>query len=224
MRRLWPIVAVDSRILQILAIGGILVPPITIVLAVISALVTPEHDIILYTLSQAAVEGQPHPEFIVSAFLVYGILVTGFAYSLGRTLQPGMAPRITWLLFAIHGICIFFVGIFRDDPRLMEVSTASGILHNTFAIIGFFLFAVGQLMFARVASENPDWQRFVRPTVIAAILILLVGLLCQFNVLVSIEGLLQRIFAFFALVWIEIISVRLLWLTRRPLTRTPNHE
>ncbi len=117
----------------------------------VAALLTPGYSHMSETISQLGAQGRPHPEVMSTGFIVFGLLVNGFAYGLYRRLQDHAGARIVWILLTIYGIGVSLSGIFQDGSKAPGTETnLESTLHSVFAMIGFLALIAGMWVFARL--------------------------------------------------------------------------
>jgi len=206
----------DDRVSRWLSLCGVVAPPILIVFIIVAALVTPGYSHVSETISQLGAQGRPHPEVMNAGFIVFGLLVNGFAYSLYRRLQNHTGARILWALLTIYGTAVLLSGIFQDASKVPGAeSNLESTLHSVLAMIGFFALVAGMWVFARLVHRDPWWRKFTPLSIAIAVLNLGLSLLFLVEGLGSVEGLLQRSFYAISLFWIEVVSLRSLRLPTR---------
>lgn len=185
-------------------------PPLIVVFIVIAAILTPGYSHISETVSQLGAQGRPHPEVMSAGFVVYGLVINGFAYALYLQLGKTRTITLAGLSLVIYGTGVLLTGIFQDGPNLPYIEpNLESALHSLFAMIGFFGLVVGMLIFARAVYRKPEWRFFTPISLLAAVLNLGSSLLFLMENLGSIEGLLQRVFYAVSLCWIELVVLRI---------------
>ncbi len=81
---------------RILSLGGIIAPPVLIIIIVIAGLLTPGYNQLTDTVSSLSDQASATPELMTIGFIVYGVLVIGFAYALYMRLRHGVRAHIAW--------------------------------------------------------------------------------------------------------------------------------
>ena len=196
-----------------LLLCGAAAPPVVGLFIIVASLVTPGYSQLSDTISQLGAWGRPHPWVMNAGFIVYAMLIIGFAYGLYRRLGRGTGAKAIWFLLAVYCVGIILVAIFQDDLKTPnEVSTLEGTLHSVFAQIAFFAMVIGMMIFARVVYRDPAWRGFTQFTIAVVVLNLVISMPFIFEVSRSIEGALQRSFMGISLVWLEAVSLRALML------------
>jgi hypothetical membrane protein len=146
-------------------------------------------------------------------FCVSGILVVAFAIGLRHKLPASRAITTSLGLF---GAMFFLLGFFPDEPIPWPaaahylIAWAGGI-----SILFSQFFAWRRLRRPR-ADEGVDWTRYGRFSLVSLVLIVI-----SFTIFATfgqpgspIRGLLQRVSEAFVLLWIEVMALRLLQLTK----------
>ena len=110
----------------LLAFCGVAAPIILIVLIVVGAAVTSGYDHVSEPISQLAATGSPHPGWMSTGFITYGIMILGFGLVLYRSVRNHRFAWLVLLFYVLHGVGFVLGGVFPDDPRTAEsVSTAT---------------------------------------------------------------------------------------------------
>jgi hypothetical protein len=165
----------------------------------------------LEQVSQLASYYSPNPEFTIIGFIIYGLLMVGLAYELGRSLRYAKYARIVRLSFLVHGIGFLLGGIFRDDPSVADIMISpTGILHNVSIIIGCLALLFGMFTFARIVSYDAAWHRFAWLSFMILVVIIVMFLISQLPTVTRIAGLWQRLYGIPPLIWIELVSIKYL--------------
>jgi hypothetical membrane protein len=202
----------------LLVFCGVVAPIILVVLIFVGAAVTSGYNQILEPISQLAATGSPHPGWMSTGFITYGIMILGFGLVLYRSVRNHRFAWLVLLFFMLHGLGFLLGGVFSDDPRTAgTVSTASGILHNVWIIIGCSSFVSGMLIFSWLMRNDPPWRLLTRIFMVFLAIILLTFVISQIPALASAEGVMQRTYGFLSIVLIEIAAIRLLVSTRHGL-------
>ena len=200
----------------LLAVCGVVAPVILIVLIVIGAAVTSGYSHASDPISQLAAEGSPHPGWMSTGFITYGIMILGFGFLLYRSAREHRLAWLVLLFYVLHGVGFLLGGVFADDSRAVEsVSTPSGILHNVWIIIGCSSFVIGTFVFAWLKRNDPTWRLIARIIIVFLIIILLTFIISQIPALAGAEGVLQRVYGVLSIILIEMASIRVLITLKR---------
>ena len=191
------------------SLSGIIAPLYIVAAIFIAGTLTPGYNHLTDTISVLSSQSSKNPWLMITGFIVYGVLITGFAYALYLKLGRGVLSRTTWGAMTVYGICIILGGIFRDSPG--AIKNTEGILHNAVIIISCFAFLIGIIMFVVDVYKNPFRSGFTWFTIAATIMGLILSIIFVPQLRVPMAGLLQRVFYFIILLWIEAVSI---WLFR----------
>jgi len=206
-----PAAETAGRATRWLLLCGVLAPPVLAVFVIAAAAVTPGYSHLSDTVSQLGARGRPHPEVMNAGFIVYALLLSGFAHGLYRHLGRSTGARAVWLLLTICGLTIILSAIFQDDSMALgDVTTLEGILHGVFAQIAFFALVIGMTVFARVVYLKPEWRCFTQFSLAVVVLNLVLSLMFLIEVATPVEGALQRSFFGLSLAWLLAVSLRAL--------------
>jgi hypothetical membrane protein len=196
---------------KLLTLCGVVAPIVLIALIFVGAAVTSGYNHFSDPISQLAATGSPYPGWLTTGFITYGIMILGFGFVLYRSVREHRLAWLVFLFYVLHGVGFLLGGIFSDDPRTAEaVSTASGILHNVWIIIGCSSFVGGMFVFAWLKRHDPTWRLLARIFIVFLAIILLAFAVSQIPALAPAEGLLQRVYGFLGIVLIEIAAIQLL--------------
>jgi hypothetical membrane protein len=207
---------------RFLSLCGILAPLVMIFFIFLAAHFTPGYSQINNTVSKLSEQGSPHPEWMITGFITYGILVIGFASALYMQLRHGFRAHVAWIFMALYGICMILGGIFQDIPGGKDVElNAEGIAHNAVIITSCISFLIGMWAFAGCVYRRPSWFGFTWFTIIASIIGLGLSIIFAIQTYVPASGLLQRMFYLVLLCWIEIVSI---WLFRLTFKKEPPEQ
>jgi len=195
----------------LLAFCGMVAPVVLIALIIVGAAVTSGYNHASEPISQLAANGSPHPAWVKTGFIVYGVMILGFGVILYRSVRNHRFAWLVLLFYILHGVGFLLGGVFSDDVRTAEtVSTASGILHNVWIIIGCSSFVAAMLSFAWLKRNDPTWRLIARIFIVFLVIILLTFAVSQIPAFSPAEGVLQRVYGFLSVVLIETAAIRLL--------------
>jgi len=145
----------------------------------------------------------PYGGVMISAFILSGLLLAGFALGLYKALaaDPG-AKRATVLLF-IAALAMLLLG-FKTDPTYRTTPhTIHGLIHDgAFVLLGLTLLPALFLL-SRIFQRNPGWHGYARYTLITVLVI---------APAFALKGIAFYVFLAGVLAWFEVIAIRL-WQT-----------
>jgi hypothetical membrane protein len=146
-------------------------------------------------------------------FCIFGTLVVAFAIGLGQQLR---ASRVMTTSLALFGALFFLVGFFPDQPTPWPA-----VAHNLLAqLSGLSLFVSEFFAWRRLrhpaAGEEEAWTGYSAFSLASLMLTIISGLVFAiFGQPGSpVTGLLQRVLVFFMLLWVEVMALRLLRLSK----------
>ena len=146
-------------------------------------------------------------------FCVFGILVVSFAIGLRQELPTSRTITVTLGLF---GAMFFLLGFFPDEPTPWPAAA-----HYVISWIGGFSILLSQFFTWRrlrrpIADEGVGWTKYSRFSLVSLVLaIISFVLFAVFGQPGSpATGLLQRVMVVFLLLWIEVMALRLLQLSK----------
>lgn len=196
---------------------GALAPLVGAAFVISTALLTTNYSHVSETISQLGAQGRTHSEVLNTGLIVFGLLMTGFAYGLYRELGRNAAARLIWLSLSVYGAGILTSALFQGDSRTLGGPvTLEGNLHIALVMVAFLGLEVGTITFAAVVYSLPRWHRFAQVSVAIAVVNLVLALAFLLEASDPFEGLLERAFYTISLLWVEVISLRALRQGRRP--------
>ena len=151
-----------QRFTVALLCAGLLTPLIFIPFVIWAGLVTPGYSHISSTFSDAAAQGQPHPEIMGTGLLLLGISLAFFA--VGCFLAFPRYNRLVFVPLLLTAFAIGGTGMFRDynrapgSPRNLE-----GLLHNGFAVMAIISATAAILISGLAARRQPGWSHLFLP-------------------------------------------------------------
>lgn len=197
----------------ILALSGVVGPLVLVVADVIAAISQPDYNFVRNSISSLALTSMGWIQTI--GFLAIGLLIEIFAAGLFLNMRrkPGFGLSIT--LLAFFGFGLLLIGAFRADPD-GGVSTMEGTIHvlASKAVLWLFFFAV--LLLLPSLKGDPLWRGMFHYTVVTSVfsLVLVIGYPFLPGTL-SWFGLYERVLIGNAVVWVEVVAIRLLVLSIR---------
>jgi len=195
-----------------LSFCGILAPAIIAVIVLVAGMLTPGYNQLTDTISSLSAQDCQSPNLMIAGFIIYGVLIIGFAYALFLRLRHGIKARVAWFTLTLYGVCMILAGIFQNNTGAnITTLNMEGILHNAAVITSCLSVLTGMCMFAGSVYKKPSWYGFTWFTIGASFLGLVLSIIFLIQSQVPLSGLFQRIFYCIILIWIEIVSV---WLFR----------
>lgn len=199
-----------STALMLTAICGILGPVFYfIVIAVIGSL-HPNYSHISQSMSELGSVGAPYAVIINTlGFPLLGLFLIVFSIGIDRGIERNRASKIGPALVTLSGLALIMTGIFRCDPGCIDV-TWVGDTHSIFAKTAAISFSIAPMFIALRQWADGRWRRYTLFSWLVAIITLLLSMLYSLNTSELYVGLFQRISMALPLVWIEIMSIKLL--------------
>ena len=189
---------------------GVVAPILSIVVAASVGYMHPGYSITEQRLSELGASGAPHAfVFNVLGLMTSGMLVVVFSLGLYSEFSSYRVAKIGSGLLTLCGASLFMTGVFPCDVGAVEAS-ASGILHGLFAGIGTSAIIGAALAMWLGLKDDPVWRNHswfslcVAAVAVALYVPHLLYLLPRWN------GAIQRMLVMDLLVWIEVVSIKLL--------------
>jgi hypothetical membrane protein len=146
-------------------------------------------------------------------FCVFGALVVAFAIGLRHELP---ASRAMTTLLGVCGALFFLVGFFPDEPTPWPAAAHYLLAQVSGLAIFFSEFFAWRSLRHPIAGEDVGWTRYGWFSLVSLVLAVISFILfAAFGQPGSpITGLLQRVMGAFILLWIEVMALRLLQLSK----------
>ncbi len=203
--------------LKIAAWAGIIGPALFVAVFLIEGLLRPGYNMLSTYVS--ALSLGPRGWIQIVNFMVFGLLLFGFAQGVGSEFRTGKASRGGVRLLTIIAGCYFFSGPFVMDPdgTPLNLATVHGTLHGILGAIAFLLMPVACFVYLRRFNADPEWSAMrgwtlILGAVAAAALIILtvVTKLPQFqSIFADWDGLIQRELIIPFMAWVFIFGLAL---------------
>ncbi|WP_212829870.1 DUF998 domain-containing protein [Catellatospora sp. TT07R-123] len=172
----------------------------------------PGYDSIRHPISSLALGDQGWTQTAV--FLITGTLSLLLAAGLAR--GPGRRPRWAAVLISLWAVGLLGTGVFVTDPVSgypigtpdIPPGTASGQLHNLFALLGALAFVVACVVLRNRGGRGWRIGSLLTGALFLVTLVLASAGFGQADGLVAIGGLLDRIAVTAAWAWISVLALR----------------
>ena len=151
-----------------------------------------------------------------TAFIIWGIGIVALAAGLFLAVTP--RPRVGSVLVLIAGVALIIAGVFTGDVVTKDTprpTTTPGAIHDLSSVVFFLFLIAAMFVMARRFRRDARWRQVQRPSFwlgVASALSLIVFVFGPIPL--SIDGLGQRIFAFWLLSWVLLAGIRLWFITR----------
>jgi hypothetical membrane protein len=198
-----------------LSISGVIAPVLFITLVIGLGMLEPGYSHMTEMMSVlGGVKGIRGSIFNVGVALT-GVLIIAFSTGLHRSIHHGEGSRIGPVMIALGGVGMIGSSMFHCTAECTNVvaMTSGGILHILFSFITGMNLAVSPFfIFARIRKDL-QWRTYAWFTLTMGVLANIPGILLWgsfFTVrLTEIEGLIQRLGIVFPLLWIGVMSLRM---------------
>jgi len=200
---------------KILAVCGILGPIIYTIVLTALGMMWPSYDPVSQYMSELGAVDAPHAIIMNTfGFSLLGIFFILFGFGLYLGLRKHAVTTISIILIVVAGISMFAVGFFPCDPGCNNV-TPTGIAHSLTATIPAIVMPIGILLSAYSLRKDHNWQgHWWLLSLVFGVTSVLLSPLGMVPMLNSVRGLVQRIGIGIPLLWMEIMSIKLLLLTK----------
>jgi hypothetical membrane protein len=188
---------------------GIVAPFLSAVVAAGVGYLHPGYDFTEQRLSELGASGAPYAAlFNVMGLMASGVLVAVFSVGLYLEFSDRLA-RIGSGLLTVCGASLFMTGVFPCDVGSVEASV-SGIMHGVFAGIGTFAIIGAALAMWLGLKRDAVWRDHSRFSLGVAVVAVALYLPYQVCPVTGWIGTFQRMLVLVLLVWIEVMSIKLL--------------
>ena len=190
------------------SLSGIIAPVIFLLVVITIDAIQPEHNPIVETISELVHGSYGWVQTL--AFFLLGFLLIVFAARLYISTIKKITSQVGTLLVILTGLGFFLLGAFPSQTSVSELKTQQ-IVHDAAAGIIGTSFILGCLAYAVHFRLDPQWRKYWIYSVITVLLCTLFGLLWAFTPLnLQARGIDQLLLLVCGLLWVEIISIRLL--------------
>ena len=196
---------------------GVAAPVLIVVLVIIAAAATPNHSHLVHAVSRLGIDGMAHPAILNASMIAYGLMMCVFAYAVYDKMGRNRNARLLSIPIVVHGIGVMFAGVFNDAVVAKgETIPAEAIIHTTFAVISYAALLALMLILNIVVRHTP-FIKMKGLTWFSAVVVLvsmpLVGLFIfkAGNYL----GLFQRVGYGIVLLWVVVITLKLILFLRQ---------
>jgi len=189
---------------------GIAVPVLsTIVLLTVNHL-HPGYSLTRQRISELGALGAPYAALLNTAGLgASGLLLVALSLGLYLEFRNRSAARIGCALIGVSGIALVMAGIFPCSVGSAETSV-SAIAHGVFARIGEFAIMSAALAMWLGLKGCAGWKGHSFLSLTVAVVAVALYVPYQFHFLAPWKGAIQRFLVLVFLIWIELMSIKLL--------------
>ena len=189
--------------LALLTIVGLV---LYVILDVIAQLLPPHYNAISQAESDLAVG--PYGFVMTINFVVRGLLSLALVWALSRAASKSGLSRTGLVLLAIWGIGALVLALFPTDLAGAK-PTLHGIIHLFVAELAFICGACGELLLALRFAKDGPWRSLSVPTLVIAILAIIMFFALLLPALPHAHGLEERIFIGLVLLWMLVVALRM---------------
>ncbi|GAC1457264.1 MAG: hypothetical protein PVSMB4_17230 [Ktedonobacterales bacterium] len=150
-----------SKTTRLLLLGGVIGPPLFVVVALIEGATRPGYSAWRHFVSQLSLSNQGWMQ--IANFIVCGVLCLGFALGLRRALEPGRGATWGPILLGVYGLGLVTAGIFVTDPAMgyppdaqYRHQTTHGMIHGLSGLLVFSSLAAAAFVLASRFSREPN--------------------------------------------------------------------
>ena len=197
------------NIYSLLALAGIIAPIVLITANLIASFSVSGYSFIYDSISSLA--WTPMGWLQTISFLAAGLLIEVFIVGLLFSIRRARGFCLGIGLLVFFGFGLLIIGAFREDPTV-SAHTVQGIIHTITAATVFTIFPIASLLIAFSLMKDPYWKGLFLHTVFVTGLALVLVLILLFSK-PSWLGLYERILVANAVIWVEIMAIRLLRLS-----------
>ena len=202
-----------DRTQWLLALCGILGPIFYTIIVIILGFLWPGYNHVSQFMSELGATGAPNAIIMnIFGFILLGILMIAFSFGLYRNVSKGKVTTISSALIVVSGISLVAVAFFPCNLGCVNISF-TGKMHGVFATIPGVAMALAPLIIAQQFKDDSRWENYWLYTLVTGIVTAILGLAFLFIVIEGWMGAFQRISMGIPLLWMEVISIRLIRLS-----------
>lgn len=198
---------------RLAAVCGIAVPIISLVVVLTMSYLHLGYSTVTQRISELGAAGAPYAIVMnLAGLIVSGVLVMVLSLGLYLGVRDGRASIIGAALLALSGAALVMTGIFTLDAGGLAVS-GPGMAHGFFARIGESAIIVAALAMSFGLKKDERWHAYALYCLMTAVVATALYLLIDLDFVAPWKGIMQRLLVTVPLMWIEVMSVRLLFLS-----------
>jgi len=209
----------QGSLLKSLALCGIAAPIVFAILATVAGFMYKGYSHVTQAVSELGGVQAQYPLLQNTNFFVIGVLFIAFAFGLHRGFGGGRGSTLGPVLVGIFGLSAGLGNAFFPCDPGCDFQTLTGTMHNLTGLGGFIAAITGIFVISARLKGDSHWHPLYRFSWITGVAVL-VSLLLWIGVakaaeVVSLNGVLERVFIAALFVWVEVMALRLLSLPRR---------
>jgi hypothetical membrane protein len=195
---------------RVSAACGIATPIISALVALGVGYMQPGYSFTEQRLSELGASGAPYAFiFNVVGLMTSGMLVAVVSLGFYSEFGSNQVAKIGSGLLTLSGASLLVTGVFPCDVGSVEAS-ASGILHGVFAGMGTFAIVSAALAMWLGLKDDAVWRNHSWFSLSVAVVAVALYVPYIFSSLPRWNGAVQRMLVMVLLVWIEVMSIKLL--------------
>jgi hypothetical membrane protein len=215
-------VKTNNKSQQWLATAGIVAPILYITVAVTMGILEPgySHQTMMMSVLGGVI-GLRGIIFNLGVGLT-GALLIAFGLGLHRGINQGKGKKGGLVLIFLAALGLMGAAFFSCNEgctNVIQEPDMTGQLHMLFAFISGLTISFSPIPFYFRLKKDPQWNKFKGITLAASILSNIPGIIFWITLfttrLPEWEGLIQRLGLVFALIWVEVMSIKLLQLSKK---------
>lgn len=206
-----------DNLLTVLAACGLIAPLLFVALVLVAAGQYDGYNHAEQAISELGGAGAETPIVQNINFFIVGVLIMAFAVGLYGGIKHTGAFWLGTVLIGFFGLSSGIGNALLNCDPGCEFESVEGSLHNITGLAGFLAAVAGMLLIAGSLKLDERWRSlhtYTLLTAVAAFVSLAVWIVSKGNDLESVDGLLQRIFVGIWLLWVGVMALRLLSISR----------
>ena len=217
--------ALTEQSTRLLLAGGVVGPPLFVVVFLIEGATRPGYSAWRNFVSQLSLSNQGWEQ--ITNFIVCGLLCLGFAFGLRRVLRAGRGATWGPILLGIFGLSLITAGIFSTGPALgyppgasiqSSAKTLHAMIHGLCGLIAFTSLPAAGFVLARRFAGDPQWRGWARYSIVTGVIVVLSLVVSNVTAVLDMNGtlpnaptgLVQRVGIIAGWAWIALLAARLL--------------
>lgn len=199
-------------LVTVAAVCGMAAPLFFAITTVAIGLATPGYDPVTQLVSELGIPGTPYAPAMNSIGLIMtGILISVFALAVHSVLSGGWKGALGAVLVAVAGISFVAMGIFHCDQGCIPI-TPGGSLHLVSGMIALVAGLGAALILSLVMIREREWNGYWQYSLATGVLLLVI--LPLFLLHPDKAGLVQRILVGLIFLWMEVLAIRIRYISR----------
>ncbi len=200
---------------KLFALCGILSPLVYIVAVALGGILDPSYSHVTKTVSELVQLGAPNRELLNALFVVYNVLIIPFGVGLYCAIGKGRLRNVVSAALILTGLLGVVVTLFFPLDAGGQSVTFTGMMH--LVVVGMvvpctFAFELG---FWQIARKDSLWRILDKFSLALFVITLISGVATAAFVSSNFRGLLERITIGSTLLWIEVIAMKLISISKK---------